>query len=226
MTSTFRIAVAEPTAEMNVILRLIRQASGWLKDRGTDQWTNPWPDQETRDARVGRGLEVGATWIAWAGSGAAATVTVAQTPKFAVWQVADRALDEPAVYAHRLIVDRQFAGFGLGAQLIDWIGLSDQREWEAEWIRIDVWSTNKGLHEYYMKRGFEPCGRAPDPEYPQRLLFQKSVSSLPAITVDGRWISTCTELDLGILSWSRTSDRKAGALTAAEPGSWGHWTTW
>jgi GNAT superfamily N-acetyltransferase len=176
MTPSFRIALAEATDDnMNAILRLIRQASGWLKDMGTDQWQKPWPDEEERDARVWRGLEVGATWIVWAGPRAAATVTVTRTPNMDVWKTAKCNREDPAVYAHRLIIDRQFAGFGLGAQLIDWAGLYGQREWGAEWIRIDVWSTNKGLHEYYMNTGFEPCGMAPDPRYPSGMLLQKPV---------------------------------------------------
>ena len=116
MTSSFRIALAEATDDnMNAILHLIRQASGWLKDMGTNQWQKAWPDEEGRDARVRRGLEVGATWIVWAGQRAAATVTVAQNPNMDVWQgSATATLDDPAVYAHRLIIDRQFAGFGPG----------------------------------------------------------------------------------------------------------------
>jgi GNAT superfamily N-acetyltransferase len=167
MTSTFRIELAEATDDnLNAILRINRQASGWLADKGTDQWQTPWPDEEGRNARVRRGLEVGATWIVWAGKRAAATVTVAQNPNMDVWRGANCNGDDPAVYAHRLIIDRQFAGFGLGAQLIDWVGLYGQRKREAEWIRIDVWSTNKGLHDYYMKRGFEPCGTLPTPPDP------------------------------------------------------------
>ncbi len=176
MTSSFRIELAEATeGNLNAILYLIRQASGWLGGKGTDQWQQPWPDEEERDARVRRGLEVGATWIVWAGERAAATVTVARTPNTAVWRDADCIVRDPAVYAHRLIIDRQFAGWGLGAQLIDWTGLYGQREWQAEWVRIDVWTTNVGLHRYYMNKGFEPCGIAPDTDYPSRMLFQKSV---------------------------------------------------
>ena len=129
MTSLFRIALAEATDDnLNAILSLYRKASGWLKDMGTDQWQKAWPDVEGRDARFRRGLEVGATWIVWAGERAAATVTVAQKPNMdGLARTLAAPVDEPAVYAHRLIIDRQFAGFGLGAQLIDWAGLYGQR---------------------------------------------------------------------------------------------------
>lgn len=178
MTS-LRLARAEATAEnLNTILSLIRQASGWLEGKGTDQWQTPWPDEAQRDARIWRGLQRGATWIVWAGRRPAATVTVARTPNIAVWRNATCNVDDPAVYAHRLIIDRQFAGWGLGAELIDWTGLRAHQENGAKWIRIDVWNTNKGLHEYYMKRSFEPCGSAPDPAYPSGMLFQKPVSEI------------------------------------------------
>jgi GNAT superfamily N-acetyltransferase len=178
MTS-LRLARAEATAEnLNTILLLVRQASGWLEGKGTDQWQKPWPDEAQRDARIWRGLQRGATWIVWAGRRPAATVTVAKTPNIAVWRNAECNVDDPAVYAHRLIIDRQFAGWGLGAELIDWTGLRAHHENGAKWVRIDVWNTNKGLHEYYMKRGFEPCGSAPDPAYPSGMLLQKPVSEI------------------------------------------------
>jgi GNAT superfamily N-acetyltransferase len=178
MTS-LRLARAEATSEnLNTILRLIREASGWLEDKGTDQWQKPWPDEAQRDARVSRGLQRGATWMVSAGRRQAATVTVAKTPNVTVWRDAECNLDDPAVYAHRLIIDRQFAGWGLGAELIDWTGLRAHPENGAKWIRIDVWSSNKGLHDYYMKHGFEPCGRASDPKYPSGMLFQKPVSEI------------------------------------------------
>lgn len=179
MTPTLRIARAEDTREdMRAILGLIDEASEWLRAKGTDQWSTPWPDEERRDARVRRGLRRGATWIIWARNKPAATVTIANRPNNAVWSDADCNLAERAVYAHRLITARAFAGWGLGAELIDWAGLRGRRKYGAKWIRIDVWTSNDGLHGYYMKRGFEPCGTCPDLGYPSGMLFQKPVSGI------------------------------------------------
>ena len=179
MTSTLRIAQAEATEEhLNAILRLIYEAKEWLSDRGTDQWSKPWPDKEQRDARVRRGLQVGATWIVWAGNRAVATVTIANGPNNAVWSESECELSERAVYVHRLIVARDYAGWGLGAELLDWTGLRGRHQYGAKWIRIDVWTSNKALHGYYVKRGFVPCGTCPDPSYPSGRLFQKPVSEI------------------------------------------------
>ena len=87
------------------------------------------------------------------------------------------------MFIHRLITAREYAGLELGADLIDWAGLRGQRLYGAKWIRIDVWRTNIRLHEYYMKRGFEPCGFCADPAYPSSALFQKPVSAITKTSV-------------------------------------------
>lgn len=176
MKPTLRIAQAADTTEnLLAIIRLIEEASAWLSLKGTDQWQRPWPSRRKRDARVRRGLERGMTWIVWAADRAVATVSAATAPKLKVWSEADCDLRAPAVYAHRLVVARDFAGWGLGAQLIDWTGLRGHQEYGAKWIRIDVWSSNLALHQYYTKRGFESCGECPNRKYPSGMLFQKEI---------------------------------------------------
>ena len=98
----------------------------------------------------------------------------------AVWPTGTCECDlaERAVYVHRLISARNYAGRGLGARLIDWAGLRARSVYGAKWIRIDVWTTNHDLHGFYQKIGFEPCGTCPDPSYPSGALFQKPVSNI------------------------------------------------
>jgi GNAT superfamily N-acetyltransferase len=176
-----QIRLAEPTAEhLDAILGLVEDARGWLWTKGTDQWAVPWPDEGARDARVLRGLENRKTWIVWDGDTPAATATITTQKNAAVWSKPACTCDlaEPAVFVHRLITARKYAGRGLGAELIDWAGLRGQRLYGAKWIRIDVWGTNEKLHEYYVRRGFEPCGFCADPSYPSGALFQKPVAAI------------------------------------------------
>ena len=107
-------------------------------------------------------------------------VTIAARPEPAVWSRLDPGCDlsDRAVYAHRLITARDYAGRGLGADLIDWAGLRGQRLYGAKWIRIDVWTSNAALHDYYGETGFERCGSCADPGYPSGALFQKRVSAI------------------------------------------------
>jgi GNAT superfamily N-acetyltransferase len=176
-----QIRLAEPTAEhLDAILGLVEDARGWLWTKGTDQWAVPWPDEKARDARVLRGLQNAKTWIVWEGDIPAATATITTKKNAAVWSKPACTCDlaERAVFVHRLIAARKYAGRGLGAELIDWAGLRGQRLYGAKWIRIDVWSTNEKLHDYYQQRGFEPCGFCADTGYPSGALFQKPVSAI------------------------------------------------
>jgi Acetyltransferase (GNAT) family len=179
MTSMMRIARAEP-ADLPTVLGLIEDARDRLKMKDTDQWDRPWPDEQARDARVLRGLQGGKTWIVWDEDIPAATVTITPRMNPAVWSTpgCECNLAERAVFVHRLITAMKYAGLGLGTEMIDWAGLRGRRLYGAKWIRIDVWSTNKGLHDYYLKRGFEPCGFCADPGYPSGALFQKPVSKI------------------------------------------------
>ena len=176
-----QIALATPE-NFDAVLGLVDEAAAWLRTRDTNQWAAPWPNRGERDARVMRGLAGRKTWIAWDGDVAAATVTL--TPKLnpRVWSrpACTCDLGERAVYAHRLITARGHCGLGLGAQLIDWAGLRARYDYGAKWIRIDVWTTNTALHDYYMSTGFEPCGVCQDPDYPSGKLFQKRTARIEA----------------------------------------------
>jgi ribosomal protein S18 acetylase RimI-like enzyme len=180
-TTTMRIARAEPTNEnLHAVLSLIEGAAAWLRYKDTDQWASPWPDENRRNQRVLKGLQVGKTWIVWDGNIPAATITTATRANPSVWPepTGPSDLAEPAVYAHRLITAKSYSGCGLGAELIDWAGLRARHEYGARWIRIDVWTSNQALHDYYRKHGFMSCGSCADPAYPSGALFQKSTAGL------------------------------------------------
>lgn len=162
------------------VLDLINEASDWLRTKGTNQWARPWPSELDRDRRVLTGLRNGKTWIVWDGDVAAATVTIATRHNPDVWEESGSTCDlsEKAVYVHRLIISRKYAGSGLGAELIDWAGLRGKRKNRAKWIRIDVWTSNLALHAFYKSIGFTACGTCPDPDYPSGALFQKPISMI------------------------------------------------
>ena len=161
---------------MEAVLSLIDEASSWLRTKNTDQWARPWPSERKRNKRIRKGLKKRQTWIVWHGTIPAATITIAEKPIRKVWRGAEADTSARAVYVHRLVTARDYAGWGLGERLIDWAGQRGRVLIGAQWIRIDVWTSNTALHEYYMKRGFRPCGHHTDPAYPSGALFQKSVA--------------------------------------------------
>jgi GNAT superfamily N-acetyltransferase len=170
MNTTFTIGLAT-VGRQSILIDLIEEAARWLRGRDTDQWAEPWPDRRGRDERVRRGVELGQTWIVWDGDVPAATMTISPRANPDVWR--DKA-EDAAVYIHRLVVSRAYAGLGLGGVMIDWAVQRELRTRRVDWVRVDVWTTNADLHDYYERQGFIRCGSCPDPRYPSGALFQKA----------------------------------------------------
>jgi len=164
--------------DLDTIVGMIDEAAGWLRGKGTDQWAQPWPDRAARDGRVRRGLRNNHTWIAEADGQAIGTITYRPHGNHMLWAPKERR--EDAVYVSRLIVARNVAGEGIGAALIDWAAARAVRDWNAQWVRIDVWTTNEALHNYYEKRGFRflRIAACEAKRYPSAALFQKPTSEI------------------------------------------------
>ena len=163
--------------DFEAVRSLLREASRWLGTRNTDQWAVPWPDENGRNTNIKRAIRAGRTWVAWDDSRPVATLTASPNHHM-IWPAANG--QEPAVYVRRITVSRrpEYAGHGLGGQLLDWAGLRANRDYGALWVRVDVWTTNTKLHDYYVNQGFQECGRSPVPDYPSAALFQKSVEEI------------------------------------------------
>jgi RimJ/RimL family protein N-acetyltransferase len=198
----FALRLAMP-GDLNEVRWLVHQAADWLtRSKDTDQWARPWPTQEARDQRLLSGIRHRRTWIVWDEDVPAATVTVGTRPEPRVWSQpgCECHLRDPAVYVHRLIAARNYAGRELGAESLDWAGLRGHRFYGAKWVRIDVWTSNEALHAYYEKRGFKRCGSCADPNYPSGALFQKPVSAIrkprfPQFTEYSGSLETAASLD-------------------------------
>lgn len=161
--------------DFDAVHSLLTEASRWLETKGTNQWAKPWPDENGRNERVAGAIEAGRTWIAWQDDRAAATLTTSPNDH-EIWPAGKAR--ESAVYVRRIVVSRDYAGVGLGGQLLDWAGLRAGHFYGALWVRVDVWTTNKRLHNYYRKQGFKRCGRSPVTAYPSAALFQKRIAKI------------------------------------------------
>jgi GNAT superfamily N-acetyltransferase len=153
-------------ADLPSILGFRREASEWLRQRGIDQWSNPFPPEGILAT-----IEAGETWMAWDGTVPAATITVAREGEPELWDQFERA--EPAIYCHKLTVARAYAGMGIGAELLDWAGGIAHDE-DRRWLRLDAWDTNSALHDYYRRQGFWYIRAADRP--PSGALFQRVAS--------------------------------------------------
>ena len=164
--------------DKDVILELIEEAKQWLPTIGTSQWSTDWKDGEGlgRNDRVKYSLKDGNTWLGYVlfqgQEIPIATVTIEYNVHSMVWS------DVPAesrscAYLGRLVTARDFAGLDIGAAVIDWACQHAAEAFGAECVRIDVWTDNHRLHDYYLARGFQSRGFCADERYPSRARFER-----------------------------------------------------
>ena len=98
------------------------------------------------------------------------TVTVDRWVNPDLWTPKEAA--EPALYAHKLTVTRAYGGQGLGAERLDWAG-SRAAAAGDRWLRVDVWTTNRQLQDYYRRLGFAHVRTVVLAHNPSGALFQR-----------------------------------------------------
>ncbi|HEX5542129.1 MAG TPA: GNAT family N-acetyltransferase [Micromonospora sp.] len=159
--------------DLETIIVMREEASAWLSTRGIDQWREPWPSQEAMSARIAASIRAGETWMVRDEAGqSAATVALDSFADPRLWTPAEQR--DPALYLHRLIVRRNWAG--LGSKILDWAA-SRARQLGKAWIRIDVWTHNYPLHRYYLNNGFQHVRTLELEDYPSGALFQRSTGA-------------------------------------------------
>ncbi|MEU9025661.1 GNAT family N-acetyltransferase [Actinomadura sp. NPDC048394] len=173
----YHIRQARPD-EVPVVLRLIDGRAAWLRtEKSTTQWNRPWPDPESRYKRVYERVVNGLTWLMFDGFRPIATVTLQPFGHPELWTEEERAVE--AVYLHQLVIDRDYAGTGLGAELISWAAAKGRDlQQGASVLRIDVWTDNTELHAYYRRQGFAYVAtRATEDATPSGALFERPIDA-------------------------------------------------
>jgi ribosomal protein S18 acetylase RimI-like enzyme len=147
-TEYLRPAAAE---DVPALLALRAEAEGWLRSKGTDQWSDP----ETGERAIAKwraSIDEGRAWVV-VGERDKVLATVSRGPVDRdFWSDADR--PESALYLYKLMVAREASGRHLGTRIIDWMSRLAVLEGRS-WVRIDTWRTNTGLHAYYERLGFK-----------------------------------------------------------------------
>ena len=172
-----RITRATPD-DLDILVAFRDQAAAWLASRGIDQWQEPWPTPDLMVEGMLRNIEAGDTFVVWDDDDdtPAATITINRWAKPELWT--EQEAGEPALYAHKVTVDRTYAGQGLGAELLDWAGTRAADEGD-DWLRVDVWTTNERLQHYYLRQGFTYVRTVVLPHNPSGALFQRPAQRIP-----------------------------------------------
>lgn len=139
------LATAEDVAG---IWRLRRRLEDWIFAQGIDQWRPGEVPEAVIESQVREGQ-----WHVLREGGVLKAALRVLHEDLDFWG----AVEEPSVFVHGLMVDRAFAGAGLGASLLDWAAAEGCRE-GAEWLRLDSAAGNPRLSEYYVGLGFMSMG--------------------------------------------------------------------
>lgn len=133
--------------DLTKLLAFRQEAAEWLSRLGTDQWQRPYPADKLLST-----IEAGTVFMVMDGDATAATITLTPEAEAGLWS--EEELAEPSLYINKLTVARTHAGVNLGMRLLDWAGNRAFRA-DYKWLRLDAWTTNKALQEYYLRAGFE-----------------------------------------------------------------------
>jgi GNAT superfamily N-acetyltransferase len=133
-------------ADLPRLLQFRHDAARWLSALGIDQWSKPFPSDH-----IVRSIEAGTVFVLKDGETTAATITLDRDVDDRIWTPQEA--QEPAMYVHKLSVDRAYAGTDLGRELLNWSD-SQAADSGAHWLRLDAWTSNPRLQRYYVDHGF------------------------------------------------------------------------
>ena len=138
------------TADLDAVLSVLEDAARWMVSQGTEGWT---PDSFSR-RRIAEIIGCGEMYLALLAGEAIGTFAL-QWSDEETWGM----MPDNAGYVHGLAVRRDFAGRGLGRELLDWtenrVSLSGR-----QYLRLDCTAENDALNAYYRRAGFDYRGRA------------------------------------------------------------------
>lgn len=140
------IVESASSEDLGSLLSFRQEAASWLTAIGSDQWQRPYPAD-----RLLRTIEAGHVFMVRDGDATAATITLTPEAEDGLWTRGE--LAEPSMFINKLTVARSHAGRDLGGRLLDWAG-DRAHQSGAMWLRLDAWTTNGKLQDYYLRHGF------------------------------------------------------------------------
>jgi ribosomal protein S18 acetylase RimI-like enzyme len=157
-------AQAKPT-DWSVIAVILEDAQRWLRSRDIPQWIPPF-DRDWMEPKIA----AGEFFIARLGHYPVAVVRLLRADPF-FWGERD---DGDALYIHSLAVRREYAGRGLGQQILEWVG-DAARGSGRHYLRLDCAADNQSLCAYYERAGFVTLGSI-EVGHARMMLFEKAVA--------------------------------------------------
>ncbi len=137
------------SADSSALLALREAAAVWLAERGIRQWQPGQVSLRHVQDQVADGQ-----WHAVRNSSAVIGALRLLWDDEQMWgpQPSD------AAYVHGLVIDRRYAGTGLGRPMLAW-AMQQAAEAARTWLRLDCGEDNAELRGYYEQQGFSVVGR-------------------------------------------------------------------
>ena len=134
--------------DLDAVWALARRAVAWMNDQGNPQWGEDYPTRTLYQGDIARGE----LYAAWAGELllGVACINTDQSPEYA--QV-DWAVSGPAMVVHRMAVDPQVQGQGVGRRLLAYAEeLARSRGLPV--MHVDTYSQNHRMQHLFERQGF------------------------------------------------------------------------
>ena len=164
--------------DVDTILNLLEARVGWLRARGSDQWSTwlTWP------AQLPDSIDRDEVILLYDGPEPVATMTISQDGDPDFWTPAE--LAEPALYVSKLATRLDRAGEEIGRLLLDW-SVNYAHELGAHFVRLDVWRSAVDLHDYYLKRGWHYVRTVYAPHRHSGTLFERPAVPITLPSLEG-----------------------------------------
>jgi GNAT superfamily N-acetyltransferase len=140
-------------SEIPHILRITRRCAAELCNRGIFQWSVEYPSEKA----FRRDLELGALWVLEFKGTLVGTLSLTDHMDREYEEVTWLTPNRNNSYVHRLSVDPDFQGEGLGGLLMDFAE-NHARQNGVRSIRLDTFSRNTQNQLFYERRGYQRLG--------------------------------------------------------------------
>lgn len=153
------------------LVHQVRDDAGeWLATKGTDQYRGGL-DLVRVHANIDSDLDR-CPFVGWEIDGRVMAMMALIEPEAEFWTAEE--LAEPQVYISRFFVVEH--GKGYGSALLEAVIDRARREGKR-WMRLNCWSTNTKLHQYYVNHGFIHVRTCDVPGRMSGALFQRDLSN-------------------------------------------------
>lgn len=167
MTLTIRLA---DQADLPTVHAIIHTAARRLHSRGYDQWPNSSPN--LGHTKLGEQIQRGETYLVTDDRDPVATIAVSRDGDPDFWTPSERA--DKAIYISKTAVVRE--GTGVGALMMRWV-IDRAAAHGDHWARLDAWRTNRELHAYYQRQGWNYVRTVDLSHRRSGVLFQRPVTA-------------------------------------------------